>query len=232
MDTCPSGCQVEITYDDQRTTAVGVAGGIRRCEVGGRSVFDPYPIDTMCDCANRAPLIPWPSRLADGQHRVDGVQSQVTCTQPEKYDAIEGLLRWRAWQVMRTSTTGVAAVPLAQAGTTTCPQGSVWSTGADCTSWLAPALSPTTNTSYPPAPERSNAPPTTPASHAFPGLQRWTAPSLTSSVAQLAEPGLASGEPMTDEQSSGLTRAARPSGSTPATPSHPIRDGRASALSR
>ena len=58
MDTCPSGCQVEITYNDQRAT-------------------------------------------------VDGVQYQVALTEPEKYNAVHGLLRWRAWQVMRTSTTGV-----------------------------------------------------------------------------------------------------------------------------
>ena len=107
MDTCPSGRQVEITYDDQRATVVEVGGGIRRYEVGGRSVFDPHPIDSMCDCAHGAPLIPWPNRLADGQYHFDGVQYQVALTEPEKHNALHGLLRWQAWQVLRTSTAGV-----------------------------------------------------------------------------------------------------------------------------
>ncbi len=49
MENCPPGRQVEITYNDQRATVVEVGGGIRRYEVGNRSVFDPYPIDSMCD---------------------------------------------------------------------------------------------------------------------------------------------------------------------------------------
>ncbi len=107
MDNCPSGRQVEITYEDQRATVVEVGGGIRCYEVGGRSVLDPYPIDAMCDGAHGAPLIPWPNRLADGKYRFDGVQYQVALTEPEKQNAIHGLLRWRAWQVMRSSTTAV-----------------------------------------------------------------------------------------------------------------------------
>ena len=63
MDTCPSGRQVQVTYNDRRTTVVEVGGGIRRYEVGGRSVFDPYPINTIFDGGHAAPLIPWPKRL-------------------------------------------------------------------------------------------------------------------------------------------------------------------------
>ncbi|HUZ42040.1 MAG TPA: aldose 1-epimerase family protein [Acidimicrobiales bacterium] len=107
MDTCPSGHQIEIAYNDQRATVVEVGGGIRRYEVAGRSVLDPYPIDSICDGAHGAPLIPWPNRLADGQYRFDGVQYQVALSEPEKHNAIHGLLRWRAWQVMRTSTSRV-----------------------------------------------------------------------------------------------------------------------------
>ncbi len=108
MDKGPSGRQVEFTCNDQRATVVEVGGGIRRYEVGNRSVFDPYPIDTMCDGAHGAPLIPWPNGLADGQYRFDGGEYQVALTEPEKHNAIHGLLRWQAWRVMRTSATGVA----------------------------------------------------------------------------------------------------------------------------
>jgi aldose 1-epimerase len=101
------GHQIEITYKDQQATVVEVGGGIRRYEVGGRSVLDPYPIDAVCDGAHGAPLIPWPNRLADGKYVFDGAQYQVALSEPEKHNAIHGLLRWRAWQVVRTSSAGV-----------------------------------------------------------------------------------------------------------------------------
>lgn len=107
MDTYPSGHQVEITFNDQRATVVEVGGGIRSYEVGSRSVLDPYPINSMCDGAHGAPLIPWPNRLADGKYRFDGVEYQVALSEPEKHNAIHGLLRWRAWEVVRTSSAGV-----------------------------------------------------------------------------------------------------------------------------
>ena len=49
MDTCPSGCQVEITYNDQRATVVEVRGGLRLCGVGDRCIFRTFPIDAICD---------------------------------------------------------------------------------------------------------------------------------------------------------------------------------------
>lgn len=100
MDDCPSGKQLEVTWEDQRATVVEVGGGIRQYTVGDRPVLDPYPVDAMCDGAHGAPLIPWPNRLADGQYRFDGVDHQVALTEPEKHNAIHGFLRWRPWQVL------------------------------------------------------------------------------------------------------------------------------------
>lgn len=103
MDPFPSGRQVEITWRDQRATVVEVGGGIRRYEVGDRPVLDPYPLDAMCDGAHGTPLVPWPNRLADGSYTFDGVSHQVALTEPDKHNAIHGLLRWRPWQVVRRS---------------------------------------------------------------------------------------------------------------------------------
>lgn len=107
METCPSGQQLEISCEDQHATIVEVGGGIRCYEVGDRAVLDPYPIGAMCDGAHGAPLIPWPNRLADGHYRFDGNEYQVALTEPEKHNAIHGLLRWRAWQVVRSSGAAV-----------------------------------------------------------------------------------------------------------------------------
>lgn len=108
MGACrASGQQLEVMWRGQRATVVEVGGGIREYEVDGRAVLDPYPVDAMADGAHGAPLIPWPNRLGDGRYRFDGVDHQVAITEPDKNNAIHGLLRWRPWQVLRQERTRV-----------------------------------------------------------------------------------------------------------------------------
>jgi aldose 1-epimerase len=54
----------------------------------------------MCDAGHGAPLIPWPNRLEDGRYRFDGRAYQLALSEPERRNAIHGLLRWRPWQVV------------------------------------------------------------------------------------------------------------------------------------
>jgi aldose 1-epimerase len=103
MTVPPSGEQFEIALGDQHATVVEVGGGIREYAVGDRPVLDPYAIDAMCDGGRGAPLIPWPNRLADGRYRFDGVDYQLPLSEPEKGNAIHGLLRWRSWQALDRS---------------------------------------------------------------------------------------------------------------------------------
>jgi aldose 1-epimerase len=100
MSSPPSGEQLEISYRDQRATVVEVGGGVREYRVGDRPVLDPYPVDGMCDGAHGAPLIPWPNRLADGRYRFDGEDHQLPLSEPDKGNAIHGLLRWRSWHAL------------------------------------------------------------------------------------------------------------------------------------
>jgi aldose 1-epimerase len=44
-------------------------------------------------------LIPWPNRLAEGRYSFDGTKYQLALSEPEKRNAIHGLLRWRNWQL-------------------------------------------------------------------------------------------------------------------------------------
>ena len=100
MSRAPSGAQFHISAGSHRATIVEVGGGIREYAVGSRDVLDPYPLEAMCDGAHGAPLVPWPNRLADGAYRFDGNQYQVAITEPDKHNAIHGLLRWRNWQAI------------------------------------------------------------------------------------------------------------------------------------
>jgi aldose 1-epimerase len=95
----PSGDQIELRRGDHRAVVVEVGGGVRSYDVGDREVLQPYAVDAMCDGAHGAPLIPWPNRLGDGRYSWDGVDYQVPLTEPEKGNAIHGLMRWRSWQI-------------------------------------------------------------------------------------------------------------------------------------
>jgi aldose 1-epimerase len=98
MGVAPSGEQFEIAHGEQRATIVEVGAGIREYVVGKRAVLDPYPLQAPCDGAHGAPLIPWPNRLADGRYSFDGNQYQLALSEPQKRNAIHGMLRWRNWQ--------------------------------------------------------------------------------------------------------------------------------------
>jgi aldose 1-epimerase len=103
MTIPPSGEQFEIRSGDHRATVVEVGGGVRTYEVGARPVLHPYDVDAMCDGAHGAPLVPWPNRLADGRYRFEGKDFQVAITEPDKRNAIHGLLRWRPWRAAEQS---------------------------------------------------------------------------------------------------------------------------------
>jgi galactose mutarotase-like enzyme len=49
----------------------------------------------------RGPLIPWPNRLRDGHYGFDGADYQAALTEPDKHNAIHGLLRRRPCQLTR-----------------------------------------------------------------------------------------------------------------------------------
>jgi aldose 1-epimerase len=99
----PSGEQFEIAHGAQRATIVEVGAGVREYTVGDRPGLDPYPLQAVCDGAHGAPLIPWPNRLADGRYSFDGTPYQLALSEPEKRNAVHGLLRWRNWQARERS---------------------------------------------------------------------------------------------------------------------------------
>src|SRR3954468_133819 len=107
MSIPPSGQQFEIRLGDQRAAVVEVGGAIREYYAGERAVLDPFPVDKMADGAHGNPLVPWPNRLADGQYEFDGTKLQAALTEPEKRNAIHGLLRWRNWNVNEHSDSRV-----------------------------------------------------------------------------------------------------------------------------
>jgi aldose 1-epimerase len=96
----PSGEQIELTADEQRVVVVGVGGGLRRYDLGDESVLDGYSVVSMC-CSGRGQLLaPWPNRVQDGSYEFDGRRFQLAIDEPERQNAIHGLVRWSTWSVV------------------------------------------------------------------------------------------------------------------------------------
>jgi aldose 1-epimerase len=95
----PSGEQIEIIAGDQHAMVVEVGGGLRAYSAGGRELVDGYGANEMSSSGRGQALIPWPNRLQDGSYEFDGRRHQLPLNEPDRRNAIHGLVRWVAWTV-------------------------------------------------------------------------------------------------------------------------------------
>jgi aldose 1-epimerase len=91
--------EVEIAAADQRAVVVGAGGGLRAYAAGGRDLVDGFPAEGPITSGRGQVLIPWPNRLEDGAYEFDGRSHQLPLTEPERGNAIHGLVRDAAWTV-------------------------------------------------------------------------------------------------------------------------------------
>jgi aldose 1-epimerase len=95
----PSGEQVELSAGEQRAVVVGVGGGLREYLVGEQPVLDGYGAEEMSASGRGQLLVPWPNRIEDGRYELGGRSHQLALDEPERSNAIHGLVRWSAWSV-------------------------------------------------------------------------------------------------------------------------------------
>jgi aldose 1-epimerase len=56
-------------------------------------------VDEKCTSGRGQMLIPWPNRIEDGTYEFDGTRHQLPLTEPERGNAIHGLVRGEPWSV-------------------------------------------------------------------------------------------------------------------------------------
>jgi len=98
-DLVPSGEQHRIAAGNQELVVVEVGGGIRTYRCAGGDVIDGYPAAEMCSAGRGQILAPWPNRLGDGRFEWAGRAWQVPLDEPERSNAIHGLVRWLPWSL-------------------------------------------------------------------------------------------------------------------------------------
>jgi aldose 1-epimerase len=93
----PSGEQHEIIFGDQRAVITEVGATLREYWSGGRAVLDGFAVSEMCSAGRGQLLMPWPNRLRDGEYEFGGRRLQLPLNEPDRHNAIHGLVRWSSW---------------------------------------------------------------------------------------------------------------------------------------
>jgi aldose 1-epimerase len=70
-----------------------VAASIRTLRINGIDLTQPYPEFSTPPSGCGIVLVPWPNRIPDGVWELDGATQQLDITEPERHNAIHGLLR-------------------------------------------------------------------------------------------------------------------------------------------
>lgn len=96
--TAPSGRQFVIGHGSQQAVVTEVGATLRSYSVGGEPVVDGFDEDDICPSARGQVLAPWPNRLGDGTYTFGGRTGHAAWDEPERRNAIHGLVRWMAWE--------------------------------------------------------------------------------------------------------------------------------------
>jgi aldose 1-epimerase len=93
----PTGQQWRIGHGRHEVIVCEVGATLRRYAVGDTPVLDGFGADEWSHSGRGQVLAPWPNRLADGRYEFNGVRAQAALDEPERRNAIHGLVRWLPW---------------------------------------------------------------------------------------------------------------------------------------
>jgi aldose 1-epimerase len=91
--------EIAVAAAGQRAVVVMRGGGLRAYSAEGRDVLDGFPAGEPSPSGRGQVLIPWPNRLEDGSYEFDGRRHQVPLNEPERRNAIHGLVRDARWSL-------------------------------------------------------------------------------------------------------------------------------------
>jgi aldose 1-epimerase len=93
----PSGVQYEISRGRHRVAVTEVGATLRSYTVDGADVIDGFAVGERSPSGRGQVLAPWPNRLGDGRYTFDGQPARAALNEPERSNAIHGLMRWLPW---------------------------------------------------------------------------------------------------------------------------------------
>src|SRR5262245_30441119 len=106
--SAPSGEQHEFRSGDQVAVATEVGATLRAYTAGGAEIVDGFALGEPASAGRGQVLAPWPNRLDGGRYAFDGVEGRAAIDEPERGNAIHGLVRWIPWSLGANAEDAVA----------------------------------------------------------------------------------------------------------------------------
>lgn len=95
----PTGQQWVIGHGRQELVVCEVGATLRAYTLAGAHLLDGFPSDEWSHSGRGQVLAPWPNRLGDGRYQFSGLSAQAALDEPERGNAIHGLVRWLPWRL-------------------------------------------------------------------------------------------------------------------------------------
>jgi aldose 1-epimerase len=106
----PTGQQWVIGHGRQRAVVTEVGATLRSYTVGDHEVVDGFGPAEWAHSGRGQVLAPWPNRLGDGRYELCGIGAQAALDEPERGNAIHGLVRWVPWRLEAQAQNVVSVV--------------------------------------------------------------------------------------------------------------------------
>jgi aldose 1-epimerase len=104
------GREHPLTAGSYVAVVTEVGAGLRVLRHEGRDLVRPYAADQVRPRYSGVVLAPWPNRVADGCYHFDGETHQLPLTEPERSNALHGLVDWDRFEVQEATTSSVTLV--------------------------------------------------------------------------------------------------------------------------
>jgi len=92
-----SGTPYSIRSGASRAEISGTGATLRELYLDGSEVLDGFAADVVAPGGAGQVLAPWPNRLEDGTYAFEGTNAVAALNEPERKNAIHGLVRWSQW---------------------------------------------------------------------------------------------------------------------------------------
>lgn len=103
MTSTPSGTLIRLETPDVAATIAPVGAALRGLVIDGVEVVPDYPHDVPAPACSGVVLVPWPNRIRDGKW----AGGQLAITEPDRNNAIHGLLRYTEYAVTESDAASV-----------------------------------------------------------------------------------------------------------------------------
>lgn len=103
----PTGRQIVLDAHGARAEIGTVAAVLRSLTVGGVAVTEPFPEHATPPFGDGIVLVPWPNRVRDAKWTLDGEELALDVTEPDRSNALHGLLRYADYEIREQSAESV-----------------------------------------------------------------------------------------------------------------------------